>query len=95
MVAGQRMSRGIVYIYETFNTFIQFFFVCVPIKVSYIYLNFTAQNKFIYNHYSYYPINKSETNLIRIYIKETLMLACRTSQFPNGYFNKTVINYFA
>lgn len=89
------MSIGIVYVYETSNSFIQFFFVCIPIEVFYISLNFTAQNKFLYDHYSYCLINKSETNLIRIHIKEPLMLTCRTSQFPNGYINKTVRKCFA
>lgn len=68
------MVIEIVYIYETSNPFLQFFFVCILVKVFGISLNTTTQNKFLYNHYSRYLINKAETNLITISIKEPLIL---------------------
>lgn len=51
----------VVYIYETSNSFLQFFFVCIPVEVFSISLNATTQNKFLHNHYSHYLINKTET----------------------------------
>lgn len=76
---GRRMVTDIVFIYETSNSFPQFFFVCAPVKVFSVSLNATTQNKFLCDHYSHSLTNKAETNLIRVSIKEPLMLTCRTS----------------
>lgn len=76
------MIIEIVYIYETSHSFLQFFFGCIPVKVFIISPNATTQNKFLYNHYSHYLINKAETKPNQSKYKRTLDVNMQDIMIP-------------
>jgi len=76
------MVTEFVYVYETYNSSVQFFFVCIPVKVFSISLNATTQNKFVYNHYSHHLINKAETKPNQSKYKRTLDVSMQDIMIP-------------